>query len=325
LEELLASLTLNGALDWLQKQLPSLITLRQHVTDVPRLDDAIAVSVQAGIPMGIDGVITSKGAAPLASIVEEAERRWSLRLSKLPDEIDINAFLNTATWTESISKIVTGLLYRSVDARRAYLEWLFAKSEFTTVPTTLLVPSLHAVLEAASEDLWIALGDEWKEHNKQLVRKLWSKLSAAIVKAPRHGQTKQQLRSCMSLFFRQFSGQQAAMTEDFTAKVSKASLDTISPELLELAFALRGIGKHGDKLGQAVINYALQWAVRYFSGSPGIDVVARISIQGLCESHSCHSVCLLMQYRFPHASNGSHSAILCGASNHCSAPGSGVP
>ena len=276
IEELLVALSTKSSLDWLQKHLSGLVLLRKHIIDMPRLDDTIAVSVNASLPLGIDSSFVTEDQPPFAAILEQAESKWTLRLSRLPDEIQVQPFLNSTPWSKSTSAIITGMIYRSASARQAYQQWLWMDGAATSVPTTLLVPSFHAFLETASKTKF--------ESHEKLYRRLWSKFVLALLKQSQERQVQRRLRTCMVSFFKQAASLQSSFAEDFCAKLSKTPFDII-PEALDLASALaQQSGGEGKKLCQAVINHALQWAVRFLSGTKSnLGGREKGAIAGLCE------------------------------------------
>ena len=279
-EEMLSVLSSKGSPAWLQIHLIGLISLRGRFSNMPHLDELIAEAIHASLPLGIDG-FGPGSSMTLSLVLAEAESRLSLRKSKLPEEVRINTFLNSGPWTRPTSRIVTGMVYRSANARRAYHEWLLADKS-ALVPVTLLVPSFNAFLETSRE--LYANVDVDNEPVKKTYKRLWSRFTHSLSKPNHQKRTRRRLVSCMVTFFERFDALRSEFAKSFSAKVQKMPLETVIPELLEVALSLTRIDtEKGKKMGYAVVNQALQWAARFLSGASELGEESKTVLACLCE------------------------------------------
>ncbi|KAF9558394.1 hypothetical protein CPC08DRAFT_639060 [Agrocybe pediades] len=149
----LEALRLIGSVDpsaesLLAEILPLLISLKSAMPDSTLLEDVIAMAVEATLPIGVDSCPPSNPVGEGKDIIRRSETRWTRRLQSSKIDLDLRTFLYQTTISQSIVKIVAGLIYRRSYSRPVLDEWLQSPACLAQEPQYLL-PILHAFLDSS--------------------------------------------------------------------------------------------------------------------------------------------------------------------------------
>lgn len=252
---------------WMSKNLPNLLILLRCVPAFEVLDKVIALSVDASIPIGHDGLMRTSGLASLSKLVHIADLHWSSRLDTIPQEISILPLLNRDDWTQNIADTIAAFVYKSAGARETFWKWLSSNGLSGTPSISFLAPSVHAVIDTSFEGV--------PQSGDPLISKLFDSLSNEFfVGAAGECEMQIYLASLVKII-RHDVRQRATFMKNLEIKVAQMSVHILHEDVLHLASALVKLndGLCGPFLN-AVIDHALQWAVRYLSDNLHVNDIA---------------------------------------------------
>lgn len=152
LEAVLISLESATASDpeQLGQRLDQIMALRAHIPQSIILEKIIASAVSSCLPIAYDGqpIQSSSGAGShLGALCKSAEAQWKCRWYISPENLDLSTFLMQKPWSNSIARIVSGLLYKRPASRKMYLDWL-ATDHIVSVAVSHLTMTTYAYLDS---------------------------------------------------------------------------------------------------------------------------------------------------------------------------------
>ncbi|TDL17669.1 hypothetical protein BD410DRAFT_754176 [Rickenella mellea] len=262
---------------WLQRHVVDLLSLRRMFPQSEVLESVITAGVNSGIPIGHDGFTLPSELATLPSVISSAQSRWSLRLAPLPGDLELRTFLEEDTWSESQSKAVSGLLYRSTSARQTFIAWLNEADQVSKVGIHRIVEPLHAFMTSGAE----VVSGSPSLHGP--IEGLFKACVQELFDAKTSADEKIKFSSCVLLFLKRSSGD-ASYSKTLLEHIASQRPDVIIPELLDIGLSLSRLG-HPDTndILQATIDHALQWAVRQLSDVTPISDLGRRVFRSLEE------------------------------------------
>ncbi|KAJ3506576.1 hypothetical protein NLJ89_g6794 [Agrocybe chaxingu] len=129
-------------------RLPHLLSLRPLLPDSPLLDDLIATSLEATLPIGLDGFSPPNASSDLVVMVKRSQTRWAHRSRAAKVDLDIRQFLTQTTFSEATVRIISALLYCRPVSREIFAQWA-ASEDCLRRDINLLLPIIHAFLDSA--------------------------------------------------------------------------------------------------------------------------------------------------------------------------------
>ncbi|CAA7269153.1 unnamed protein product [Cyclocybe aegerita] len=130
------------------QRLPQLLSLRAVLRDSPLLDDLIAISLEATLPIGLDGFSPPSAPSDLVVVVKRSQTRWAHRSRAAKIDLDIRQFLMQTTFSEATVRIISALLYCRPVSREIFVQWV-ASEDCLRRDINLLLPIIHAFLDSA--------------------------------------------------------------------------------------------------------------------------------------------------------------------------------
>ncbi|KAG2062744.1 hypothetical protein BDR04DRAFT_1164705 [Suillus decipiens] len=229
------------------------------------LEEMIAVAVTSHLPLCHDGRPARAKTLNFSLSPRYLPNSGSSQLGILPADFISRLFQKT-TWTDSTSRIVSGLVYAQSGVAEEFVAWLNSGA-WTAIPFEHLLPAVHAVLDSLGDDAidlfrdttMIALFDRMLPQRRRTegLGQLCTRCICILIKAD--AIRKQQLASLL-----QKNMQRLAVDQFTLESVCIASrLQSFSP-LVDLVTELAERG--------------LQWAVRHFSGPEGEDEEDRMTV-----------------------------------------------
>ncbi|KAG2356040.1 ribosome 60S biogenesis N-terminal-domain-containing protein [Suillus spraguei] len=259
--------TLKGSFTCASSRIPASQLLRLYgvLPNSEVLEEMIAVTVTLHLPSCHDGQPTRAKTLDFSLSPRYLPTSGSSQLGILPTNFISRLFQKTS-WTDSTSRIVSGLIYAQSGVAKEFVAWLNSGA-WTTNPFELLLPAVHAVLDYLGGDVidlfrdttMIALFDRMlpQRRRPEGLRQLCIHCICILIKAD--ATRKQQLASLL-----QKNMQRLAVDQFTLESVCIASRLQSFPPLVDLVTELAERG--------------LQWAVRHFSGPEGEDEEDRMTL-----------------------------------------------
>lgn len=243
----------------LRRRLPQLLSLRPSSLVSTNLEDMIAISVGASLPVAADGgplFFDRLEDANIVSVTRRADLRWSRISEALPGEIDVSNFLTQDKWSRSTVEIITCLLKKSPPPEEQFLQWLGtehckhrSKDHYVNV--------LHAFLDSVSVhngNSQVLADDIWTTHISRLFKILVNDTQSASVRS----------KAAFSLTLVVTSSPGDGQRLDrLTELVQSLNPTSLTKELLALGTRIHARTKADAKdLLIALTEQGLHWAVR---------------------------------------------------------------
>ncbi|KAG1791586.1 ribosome 60S biogenesis N-terminal-domain-containing protein [Suillus plorans] len=238
--------------------IPQLLRLYRVLPDSEVLEEMIAVAVTSHLPPCHDGRHPQAKTLNFYLSPRYPPASGSSQLGVLPSDF-ISGLFQKAIWTESTSRIVSGLVYAQSGVAKEFVAW-FNSGAWTTIPFEHVLPAVHAVLDSLGGDaidlfrdtVTIALFDRMlpQRRHPEGLRQLCIRCICILIKAD--ATRKQQLASLLQKNMQRLAVDQFALESVYIA----SRLQSFSP----LADLVTDLSERG-----------LQWAVRHFSGPEGED------------------------------------------------------
>ena len=243
------------------------------------------------LPFGYDGYLT-KNDAPLFDVLVEAEDRWARRLRPLAPGIRIETFLCAKTWTAVHVDIITPLFYHSQSIRETFASWL-DRGMANGLGVDLLAPLLHGFLDSCPPG-YVVENRTWDGYFSQLLDLVW-----------KHHANSPKVVGSAAIIFR-FSKDRTHFTSILSKRLAKSPVEILSHGVLALASKLWGLAREDSEVYVgAVIDHAMQWAVRCLSGGSRIsesDAALLGELGRFCEVRFFHRL-TIVPFRSPHSTD----------------------
>ncbi|KAG1766782.1 ribosome 60S biogenesis N-terminal-domain-containing protein, partial [Suillus occidentalis] len=244
-------------------QISQLLRLYRVLPDSEVLEEMIAVAVTSYLPPCHDGQPLRARTLNFSLSPRGLPTSGNSRLGILPPDF-VSRLFQKAIWTESTSRIVSGLVYAQSNVAKEFVAW-FNSGAWTTIPFEPLLPAVHAILDSLGGDaidlfhdnIVIALLDRMLPQSRRPegLRQLCVRCICILIKADQA--RKQQLASLLQKNMQCLAVDQFAL-ESVCIASRLQSFPPLSDVVTELA------------------ERGLQWAVRHFSGPEGEDEEDRL-------------------------------------------------
>ncbi|KAG1888586.1 ribosome 60S biogenesis N-terminal-domain-containing protein [Suillus subluteus] len=222
-----------------------LLRLCRVLPDSEVLEEMIAAAVTSHLPPCHDGRPPRAKTLDFSVSHRYLPTSGSSQLGILPADF-ISRLFQKAIWTESTSRIASGLVYAQSGVAKEFAAW-FNSGAWTTIPFEPLLPAVHAVLDFLGGDAIDLFHDT---------------VTIALFDLKADATRKQQLTSLL-----QKNMQRLAVDQFALESVCIASRLQSFPPLADLVTELAERG--------------LQWAVRHFSDPEGEDEEDRLILAQL--------------------------------------------
>ncbi|KAG1894474.1 uncharacterized protein F5891DRAFT_1255164 [Suillus fuscotomentosus] len=226
--------TLRGSFTCASSRIPisQLLGLYRVLPDSEVLEEMIAIAVTSHLPPCHDGRHPQAKTLNFYLLPRYLPASGSSQLGVLPSDF-ISGLFQKAIWTESTSRIVSGLVYGQSGVAKEFVAW-FNSGTWTTIPFEHVLPAVHAVLDSLGGDAINLFHDT---------------VTIALFD---HATRKQQLANLLQKNMQRLAVDQFALESVCIA----SRLQSFSP----LADLVTELSERG-----------LQWVVRHFSGPEGED------------------------------------------------------
>jgi hypothetical protein len=241
-----------------RSRLQQLVALYSAQPNLSLLERLIAkVTDFAFTPWVDDGFSSS-----LQQLILMACSRWSRRSGFIDEGIDLAVFLSRPEWTLYTVSIIKSMIYASETTRQACRTFLESSA-------SLHYPALHLVPVIWS---WFDAGDCTDIGSSETWRKHFNKLTAGIIDAgasPNHRLT---CKRAIHAMVERLPSLRLELLSDLLACVRSISIDTLTPEVLQLGKSLTDIlPNESHDFAFALLEHALDWTSRSFAGPDSLD------------------------------------------------------
>lgn len=254
---------------WLNQHLGAFLALRKRLVACDILDKVISCSVSSGIPFGCDGIRAVTEGSSLCSVVAAADTRWTCRLMPLPNDASLDTLIDEDDWNMYTSLSVASFIYRSPVARRHFWSWLTMSDLSKRPPPQRLVLPIHAFFDTIFD------GELLDIRNNPVLNMLFISLTEDLFSGGLKGNDGHLYATCLLKMVKGCRLQMSDFIEVLSRGVSALSSNTLHVESLCMVHPLVEICAEGaDAFVGAVVNHALQWAVRHLSENLDLSEVA---------------------------------------------------
>jgi hypothetical protein len=248
----------------LRRRIFNLLRSRQASYHAPSLDLLAARALESQMLIGVKGNIRIACPSNASTIVETAETRW-LSLSNVTDDHD--GFLSILSldpraWTPTIAQIFADLIYCYALFPQDIIQRLMSV-EIQEINIEVLSILLHAV------------GDHLSLNPISLPHTSSKCLEVSISRLASVLTNEHASSDLQSLCFSAIKTYLSVAPLDQTVfrllqdEVESLAVEKHSPIFFDLAVASLPLGNPSNAFVASVIDYGLQWSVRYFSGNSG--------------------------------------------------------
>lgn len=262
----------------LQEYLPQLLGYPRAVGSA--LEDLIATAMASSLPTYYDGGSASKPhhGDTLDSVTERSDLKWHRRLQLLPKEVQLLAYLENATWSNSTIKIICRVLHEHPCPNSNVSSWLLT-DRCHDLPVSNFATVMHAYLDiinCSGAEVQPSDSEPWLLH--------FSRLSNVVVDEEQPMDLRSICGACVSLMLRLTPPKLDDTVASLVKLVDNLPTTSLTPEIVAVGNQLHGKSPTGAKpLMDALAHHGLQWAVRYVS-SAGDSHQTRAIVEQLSES-----------------------------------------
>lgn len=259
--EVIVALDTQSVFSWLNKQLPTLVALRQLRPFSKVLDQIIARSLLSVIPLGFDGMRIDREFDSLLNIVRSAERHWKQRASFIAQNVSLQSVLQSDDWSSDDCDIVKAMAYLSSAARSSLWAWIRHR-EFSDTATHvhMFASALKALLDNYSEGDFIL-----DDIETEVLVKFTEYLALAAFAGRGEFRTSQCIE-CLTHLIERFASHRAQLLEVLIKCSRQLRMEIVHPALFALSSAIERLcPKEGTVFITAIASYSLQWAARCLS------------------------------------------------------------
>ncbi|EJD00768.1 uncharacterized protein FOMMEDRAFT_169024 [Fomitiporia mediterranea MF3/22] len=294
---------------WLNDHLAAFIAFWDALPSNKVLGRIISRSVNHSIPLGCDSLDVATEGTMLKSAVNTANAHWAARLLTPSEAVSVDKLLRGTEWSADVSSIVASLIYRTSYARRSFWSWLSSGDPSQKPLLIQLAPAIHAFLDSSSD---ADLSDAAKDPFFTL---LFKALAKEFCRNPASNRVVYLFTSCLARMIR-CSLPRDDLVRILSKQLSNMPSTVLHLESLRLVHLIHTYDEDGITLVEAVLEHALQLAVRHLSEStdtPSINIPSLEAITDLVRlgkgvaqhyaepviaaairHHLCHAQCMFL-------------------------------
>ncbi|KAG2124689.1 ribosome 60S biogenesis N-terminal-domain-containing protein [Suillus clintonianus] len=257
--------TLKGSFTCASSRIPISQLLRLHrvLPHSEVLEEMIAVVVTSHLPPCHDG------RPPRAKLLDfSLSQRYlptsgSSQLGILPADF-VSKLFQKAVWTESTSRIISGLVYTQSDVAKEFVVW-FNSGAWMTIPLEPLLPAVHAVLDSLG-------GDSIDLFRDTTITALFERI---LPQRRRPEGLRQLCIRCICILLEADAARKQQLAGLLQKNIQRLAVEQFALESVSIAFRLQSFSPLADLVTE-LAERGLQWAVRHFSGPEGEDEEDRL-------------------------------------------------
>ncbi|KAG0699762.1 hypothetical protein DFH29DRAFT_990668 [Suillus ampliporus] len=231
-----------------------LLTLHQMLPDS---------QVNSHLPPCHDGQPLRAKTLDFSLLLRPLPTSGNLQLDILPADF-VSTLFQGATWTESTTRIVSGLVYTQSNVIKGFVAWLNSGA-WTTIPFELLLPAVHALLDSLGSDAIDLFHDT-------TITALFERI------LPQHrrpeGLRKLCIR-CICILVKADATRKHQLIGLLQKNIQRLAVEHFALEIVSIASRLQSFSSLADLVTE-LAERGLQWAVRHFSGPEGEDEEDRL-------------------------------------------------
>ena len=230
-----------------------LLRLCQMLPNFEVLEDMIAIALTSYLPPCHDGGPLRANALEHVSLPRLLPTSGNSQPSIVPAEF-ISKLFQKAIWTESTSRIVSGLVYMQSDVAQGFVAWLNSEA-WTTIQFEHLLPAVHALLDSLGCNGIDLLQDT-------TIIALFERM------LPQHRRpdvVRQLCIRCICMMVEVDVARQQQLVGLLHENMQRHAVEQFALESVCIASRLQSSCSVGDLVTE-LAERGLQWAVRHFSG-----------------------------------------------------------
>lgn len=284
-----------------RSRLSTLLTLRSSFPHLTSLESMLAAATYDYLPLCLGGLSMPSG-TNMSRLVCQSQERWSQRLDRIDEEVDITIFLMAEHWTHCTVDIISGLLYQQASAAPAVLCWL-RNEPSAPCSAYQLARILFSLFDSAftHHTSFDGESDYFLPHFDRLVR------TVAAGKTSRESRYVSGLCvDCICCMVERLPTLRSSLWDLLRRACTSMSPDMISADMLSIGRRLStSIGLEANSIVDHFVDTGLIWAVRHFAANNDETDEATEALAELCEFVPL--ICFLtLDNRFP-----SHPSEIC--------------
>ncbi|KAG2045770.1 hypothetical protein BDR06DRAFT_1015311 [Suillus hirtellus] len=249
--------TLRGSFTCASSRIPisQLLGLYRVLPDSEVLEEMIAIAVTSHLPPCHDGRHPQAKTLNFYLLPQYLPASGSSQLGVLPCDF-ISGLFQKAIWTESTSRIVSGLVYGQSGVAKEFVAW-FNSGNWTTIPFEHVLPAVHAVLDSLG-------GDAINLFHDTVTIALFDRM----LPRRRHPEGLRQL--CIRCICKADATRKQQLANLLQKNMQRLAVDQFALESVCIASRLQSFSPLADLVTE-LSERGLQWVVRHFSGPEGED------------------------------------------------------
>jgi nucleolar pre-ribosomal-associated protein 1 len=253
-------------------QISQLLRLYRVLPDSEVLEEMIAVAVTSYLPPCHDGQPLRAKTLNFSLSPRGLPTSGNSQLGILPPDF-VSRLFQKAIWTESTSRIVSGLVYAQSNAAKEFVAW-FNSGAWTTIPFEPLLPAVHAVLDSLG-------GDAIDLFHDNVVIALFDRM---LPQSRRPEGLRQLCVRCICILIKADAARKQQLASLLQKNMQRLAVDQFALESVCIASRLQSVSPLADVMTE-LAERGLQWAVRHFSGPEGEDEEDRLILAQLSASY----------------------------------------
>jgi nucleolar pre-ribosomal-associated protein 1 len=219
------------------------------------LEGMLSVTLMAQLPSGFDGHIAFAEGQSISTVLSGTNLTHMSDLQSLPPGL-ISQLLEKETWTDSTGSIIVALLYSNPTSVQAYATWLNSNRW-----TRFSIHTFASVL-AAFLDCTALTGGDLSQVNDNVLHGLLKQL---FLCERRRGSSLTRHLECIDKILELSGTRRARLVSALQERIQGIPIMDFAFETTFLARKLLGVSGY-DVITTSIVDRALQWAVRHFSG-----------------------------------------------------------
>ncbi|KAI0938875.1 hypothetical protein AcW1_004074 [Taiwanofungus camphoratus] len=263
IEELLGVLASTTSPKIARSRLSTLLTLRSSFPHLTSLESMLAAATYDYLPLCLGGLSMPSG-TNMSRLVCQSQERWSQRLDRIDEEVDITIFLMAEHWTHCTVDIISGLLYQQASAAPAVLCWL-RNEPSAPCSAYQLARILFSLFDSAftHHTSFDGESDYFLPHFDRLVR------TVAAGKTSRESRYVSGLCvDCICCMVERLPTLRSSLWDLLRRACTSMSPDMISADMLSIGRRLStSIGLEANSIVDHFVDTGLIWAVRHFAAN----------------------------------------------------------
>lgn len=273
LEDILATLqyrTPRGSIPKISA--PKLLELQAVLSGSTLLEDMLSVTLMSQLPSGFDGHIVFAEGQSVSTVLSGTKPIHTSDLQCLPFGL-MSQLLEKETRTDSTGSTIVALLYSNPTSVQTYATWLNSK-RWTRFSTHTFVSVLAAFLDCTA-----LTGGNLSQVNDDVLHGLLRQLFPG---ERRYGSGLTRHLECIHKILELSGARRVRLVSALQERIQGIPIMDFAFETTFLARKLLGVSGC-DAITTSIVDRALQWAVRHFSGDAADSEDFNMALENLSE------------------------------------------